>query len=186
MIAQFLSKSITAQVAAFKSALKEHGKHVAERNKRVMQYGGSTQTLDSLTSAATTSDQTTTTGFPGSASNSVPSSSSFSSTTNRVVGGDSGGSTKYAMFANKLVPDSRPATVEKQAPLRALQPAEPVANDFVAPMGLHHRSANQSRPTSNSQANASIARWVSQCLPHSFLFSVCSLCQASTLLDRVC
>eukprot|EP01039_Chlorochromonas_danica_P002977 gene2977-3246_t len=40
-IAQWLTKSMAAQINAFKLALKEHGKHVAERNKRVMQYGGS-------------------------------------------------------------------------------------------------------------------------------------------------
>lgn len=50
LIVQWLTKSIGTQISAFKNALKEHGKHVAERNQRVMQYGG--EAVDSASSSS--------------------------------------------------------------------------------------------------------------------------------------
>lgn len=86
MIVQHLSKSVTSQINSFKTALKEHGKHVAERNKRVQQYGVAADSIESLQS--------------GGDNNAVGPSSNSSS-----VLKDTG--SKYAMFANKSL-DRRP------------------------------------------------------------------------------
>lgn len=97
LIQQYLSKAVTNQVTSFKHALKEHQKHIEERNKRIEKYGGSSVTTSNGSSS----------------SSSV--SSSFVSHNNPII--QQASTSQYAMFqapSSTVIPP--PSSIPNNAP----------------------------------------------------------------------